>query len=90
MSGCSDVTTCPNCRNQIHMYVDWKPFDYTTLGPCVHCGFTSYTVSKYISLKDLNERRKEENEFRGFERGDEDYLESLQKAPERNKDLIWR
>lgn len=90
MSGCSDTTRCPNCNNSISMYTDWKPFDYVTLGPCVHCGFTSYAVSRYISLKDLNERRREENEFGGFERGDDDYLEPLTKAPERNKEYIWK
>lgn len=90
MSGCSDSTTCPNCRNNINMYTDWKPFDYVTLGPCVHCGFTSYATSKYISLKELNELRKEENEYKGFERGDDDYLEPLERVPERNKEYVWK
>ena len=72
MSGCSSETDCPNCGKDADLYVDWKPFESSTI-TCAHCGFMAYPVVKYMTLKDLNEYRRNLG------------LKLLRKKPEQDK-----
>jgi len=58
MSGTNYEITCPNCQLDCSVSEDHKPF------PCVHiecyeCGFVVFTSDKYLTLKELNEKREE-------------------------------
>ena len=61
MSGCSYQTTCPICEEQMDAYSDHKPHD-TVFGSCLNCGFSYYTATGQMGLKEINELRKEYNE----------------------------
>lgn len=58
MSGCSGSDRCPNCGASMDTYVDWKPYDISS-GECLRCGFSYYTKEVFMSLEEVNERRKE-------------------------------
>lgn len=58
MSGHSDLTPCPNCGAAADQYTDRKPFDYTSI-TCYECGFMMGPHITYMTLKELNEERKE-------------------------------
>ncbi len=60
MSGFSNGTTCPNCGRDADLYTDWKPFDYSQI-TCPHCGLMIYPKVEYMTLKKLNEYRKDNN-----------------------------
>jgi len=75
MSGFSESTNCPNCGNSADEYNDWKPFNYTSI-QCDHCGLLITPTLSYLTLKDLNERRRENG------------LPMLRKKPKQGND-IW-
>lgn len=57
MSGCSASGICPKCdSNNLMTYTDWKPYDYVS-GECLDCGFCYYTQEEQLTLKEVNERR---------------------------------
>jgi hypothetical protein len=85
MSGCSYDTTCPNCRSNVSAYSDHKPYDYNSIGPCLQCGFYTYSKVIYLNLEDLNEARKEFNEQQELE--GEDILLPLTELPEQDQTL---
>ena len=60
MSGCSGSGICPKCGgSNLMTYSDYKSFDCVS-GECLDCGFNYCTLEeKRISLKQLNERRKD-------------------------------
>lgn len=74
MSGFSNETECPNCGNNADEYTDWKPFNYTSI-QCLHCGLLISPQISYLTLKDLNNLRKDSE------------LKLLRKKPEQNKNL---
>ena len=74
MSGFSDGVQCPNCNEDAEKYTDWKPFDYIRIS-CLNCGLVIFPKAEYLSLKQLNKERKDNN------------LEPLKKKPIQNKDL---
>lgn len=57
MSGHSDSAPCPNCGESCDQYMDWKPFNYTTM-TCWNCGLMIYPTLKYMDLEELNEYRE--------------------------------
>ena len=59
MSGHSSSEICPICGNSMSTYSDYKPFDQTW-GECLECGFNYWTQAKQMTLKEVNDRRKEE------------------------------
>ena len=65
-------------------YSDYKPHDYVH-GECVECGFSYHTITKQLSLDELNEARKEYNETSETY----DKLEMLTELPKMNEDLIF-
>jgi len=75
MSGCSSETDCPNCGKDADLYSDWKPFDYSII-KCPHCGLRIFPILKYMTLKDLNEYRRDND------------MTLLKKKPEQDKN-IW-
>ncbi len=75
MSGFSDKTTCPNCGADADLYVDYKPFEHSSI-QCDECGLIISPEISYMDLEELNERRAS---------GD---LEPLDKLPEQKED-IW-
>ena len=79
MSGSSYEVTCPNCSEEVSEYSDHKPFSVVSIGPCLHCGFYTETLVRYMNLEEINEARKERNEDLGQE--GEDALEPLKKLP---------
>lgn len=58
MSGCSSSTTCPNCGMSCDLYTDSKPFDTADI-TCYECGFTTYTIIRYMDLEEVNEQREQ-------------------------------
>lgn len=59
MSGCSDSAKCPRCGSaNMNANSDWKPFD-TVSGECLECGFTYWTEVSLMTLKEVNELRKD-------------------------------
>ena len=59
MSGCSYDTICPKCGNKkMHSYSDYKPHD-SVAGECLKCGFAYYTTETQLSLKEVNELRRD-------------------------------
>lgn len=74
MSGFSDETYCPNCGRVCDIYTDRKPFDYSII-QCYHCGLIISPQIEYLSLKELNEVRID-NE-----------MEELIELPEQDKEL---
>ena len=77
MSGYSDTVECPNCNKSCDRYSETKPFDYVSHW-CLNCGLEIVPVIQYLSLKELNIRRGE----------NEPSLPKLKKKPKQNKD-IW-
>lgn len=75
MSGYSGGTNCPNCGNSADLYNDWKPFDYSII-TCPHCGLHIHPKLDYMTLKELNEYRRENG------------MELLRKKPVQDKN-IW-
>jgi transposase len=75
MSGYSSSITCPNCGGDAEIYTDWKPFDYSSI-TCYHCGLQIYPKISYMTLKELNEQRRNWD------------LPILRKKPKQEKD-IW-
>ena len=61
MSGVSSSISCPICGEDMDVYSDWKPIDNVS-GSCVGCGFAYRTITEQMSLKEINELRKEFNE----------------------------
>lgn len=74
MSGFSDGGPCPNCGKGADIYIDWKPFSYTSI-TCSYCGLMINPQIEYMTLEELNEHR-ENNEMR-----------KLKKLPKQDKDL---
>lgn len=60
MSGFSTESECPNCGENCDMYTDYKPFDYVSL-QCYHCGLLITPQITYMTLKNLNSYRKDNN-----------------------------
>lgn len=87
MSGSSFDATCPNCRDTVNAYSDWKPYDYTSIGPCLNCGFYTVVKEKYLSLSDLNYEREQHNEMNGYREEDEDFLKPLTHETRPKKDF---
>lgn len=59
MSGTSDISTCPACGGRnLQVYTDWKPFNYSQC-ECFDCGFYCYPKTDVSELKELNERRSD-------------------------------
>lgn len=58
MSGHSYDNPCPNCGKPMNCYSDHKPFDMTS-AECLYCGFYHSPKTGYLTLKELNEIRKE-------------------------------
>ncbi|MEK6881698.1 MAG: hypothetical protein AABY22_18910 [Nanoarchaeota archaeon] len=61
MSGVSEQSTCPICQNQMDVYVDWKPLDYS-ISECIYCGFYLEPKVGQMTLKEVNNMRAEYNE----------------------------
>lgn len=59
MSGVSSSEPCPICGESMYCSSDSKPFDMVC-GECLNCGFTYYTRAEQMALKEVNDRRKEE------------------------------
>ena len=74
MSGCSGETKCPNCGANADEYMDWKPFNYTTI-TCYECGLQIYPTHSYMNLDELNELREEND------------MELLDELPEQSNNL---
>lgn len=74
MSGHSSGTECPNCGAEANLYEDRKPFDYIVIS-CDECGLVISPQIQYLTLKELNEKREEQD------------LPKLRKKPQQNKDL---
>jgi len=86
MSGRSYQGYCPNCRGTVaDAYTDHKPFDQVHIS-CLHCGFTAETVSYYLNLAELNERRKEHNELNELI-DEEDRLPILNELPKQDEEF---
>ena len=79
MSGCTDLSECPNCGNDMTTYQDWKPINLTE-NWCLHCGWYSTTKFGQMGLDELNERRGEEEVY---DEETEEYkiLETLTELP---------
>ena len=60
MSGFSSETNCPNCGGSADLYTDYKPFDYSSI-QCPHCGLLIYPKISYMTLKNLNDYRRDYN-----------------------------
>ena len=84
MSGVSDTRKCPICGKEMNIYSDWKPID-AVHGECLNCGFTYYTAIEQMSLKEINELRKENTEM-----NDGKYIPLKQKDLDKYKDDIKR
>lgn len=74
MSGFSTGIECPNCGGEADLYIDHKPFEYTSIS-CMHCGLNIYPHIKYMKLEEMNEHRAQSG------------LKLLKKLPKQNKDL---
>ena len=74
MSSHSYSEVCPNCGKEMDVWQDTRPFNMT-YGECKYCGFGFTTKAYQMSLKELNEVRKDHKE--NF---DED-LKPLKKRP---------
>jgi len=74
MSGFSDGVDCPNCGQEADRYTDWKPFDYTSI-ICSNCGLMIDPQISYMTLKDLNEYRRDNEQT------------LLRKKPKQDKNL---
>ena len=57
MSGHDSSIKCPNCKEDAHIYSDWKPYDYSEI-TCYNCGFTTRATVEYWDLETLNEQRE--------------------------------
>lgn len=84
MSGHSYDAPCPNCGGSMDCYSDHKPHDYVS-GDCLSCGFTYYTESRQMGLRELNDLRSMRNEDHGYE--GEDELRPLEKLPPTHEHL---
>jgi len=82
MSGNSYEINCPNCGCTVGAYSDHKPFDLTSIGPCLNCGFQTITEVKYLNLEELNEAREEHDTH---EDDEEDKLGQLTELPEQEE-----
>jgi hypothetical protein len=58
MSGESHDSVCPCCGKNMNCYSDWKPFDLVS-GDCLNCGFTYFTKTDRMTLKEVNQCRKD-------------------------------
>jgi len=56
----TDIGECPNCGKEMEVGMSNKPFD-AVWGFCLNCGFTYETITKYLSLEDLNKERDDVN-----------------------------
>ncbi len=76
MSGVSGDGPCPNCKNNMDTYTDYKPFDNVS-GECNECGFYYKTVSGQLELDEINYSRNECEDT------------PLTALPEIDTELIW-
>lgn len=58
MSGSSDQEKCPFCEGAMEVSSDWKPHDFVS-GECLECGYLYYMKTGQMSLKEVNEIRKD-------------------------------
>ncbi len=70
MSGTNDSRPCPICNEMMDIYIDWKPFDYST-AQCLNCGFYLEPRIGQMDLESINDLRKEFNENMDLKKKDE-------------------
>ena len=58
MSEVSYEEECCKCGGVMYIITNWRPHP-STRGECLDCGYTYYTISDQMSLKRVNEMRKE-------------------------------
>lgn len=59
MSGVSSTARCPMCGSKdMEVYSDWKPHEFVS-GECYECGFCYQTNDGQMTLKEVNEHRKD-------------------------------
>ena len=80
MSGTSYSDTCPSCGSDLQSYSDHKPIS-RNWHECLHCGFTCFPETDQMSLKHLNELRKNYNYDNDLRKEDSEYLEPLDELP---------
>ena len=56
MSGCGSSCNCPNCGAEADLYMDWKPFEYSSIF-CFACGLSINPCVEFSNLTDLNNER---------------------------------
>lgn len=78
MSGSTDWSKCPNCGDDMESYQDWKPVNLSE-NSCIHCGWYSTTKFGQMSLEELNDRRKDYNDY--WDDEDDKPLEILTELP---------
>lgn len=63
MSGNGYTSTCPKCGSSMQSYSDWKPYDWCE-HECFECGFYLIPQIGRMTLKEVNERRLDNDELK--------------------------
>lgn len=58
MSGSEGSRPCPECGSEMDTYYDTKPHEFVH-AECLECGFYYTTIDGWLSLRRVNEFRKE-------------------------------
>ena len=59
MSWCWYEATCPVCGEDMDVYEDYKPCPIV-ICQCYNCGFCTTTESTRMTLKEINEQKKDQ------------------------------
>ena len=78
MSSHSYTRFCPNCNEDADALDDTREGHFIW---CHHCGLHLQPSVKQVTLKELNEWRRNYNESAEASPGDPDYLKPLRKKP---------
>jgi len=70
-----DTRPCPNCLEPADFMIETRPFEREYI-QCNYCGLAIYPKIRYMSLKELNEIRKDSE------------MTMLKKLPKQNKNLF--